>query len=291
MPLTDVVSKRATKRAASSRATQKAATDPRDIMVERAMLEMHEMYHPDGVKCGRVAGDVWAKFTGQSRDSLNARSPSMILPSDCSWKAVGLTFTGASDHQLVFIVTPTGRAHTLQSFFPLIRRPHYFWLNVANLKGALSALSKETAWTDKYCAAFNELTHISQAQRFMEQDGIEGFVMDKMPLEGAEQLGISYMQARRRGIATAPRIMVADIPVNAVNDMMRQYEYIGGGASRRSRPKKWISTGRQTTLKDGSRRTVYRAGATGARATKRMVARNGKTFARYVELSADGCKQ
>jgi len=71
----------------------------------------------------------------------------------------------------------------------------------------------------------------------------------------------------------------------------------GGGRTNKhkKRPKggeavaavKWVSTGRTTTLKDGSKRTVYRNGATGERATKRMVAgRDGKTSARYVKLKA-----
>ena len=73
-------------------------------------------------------------------------------------------------------------------------------------------------------------------------------------------------------------------------------EYRGGKSSGRARSKKahtknplpsstWVSTGRQTTLKDGSKRTVYRNSKTGARATKRMVERNGKKSARYVKLS------
>jgi hypothetical protein len=37
-------------------------------------------------------------------------------------------------------------------------------------------------------------------------------------------------------------------------------------------------------MKDGSKRTVYRNSATGARATKRMVERNGNKSARYVPL-------
>jgi len=46
----------------------------------------------------------------------------------------------------------------------------------------------------------------------------------------------------------------------------------------------WVSTGHQTTLKDGSKRTVYRNSKTGARAAKRMVERDGKKSARYVKL-------
>jgi hypothetical protein len=46
-----------------------------------------------------------------------------------------------------------------------------------------------------------------------------------------------------------------------------------------------VSTGRKTTLKDGSKRTVYRDSKTGAHATKRMVERNGKTSARYVKVT------
>jgi hypothetical protein len=74
--------------------------------------------------------------------------------------------------------------------------------------------------------------------------------------------------------------------------------YRGGKSSGRSRSKKahtknplpssspkWVSTGRQTTLKDGSKRTVYRNSKTGDRATKRMVERNGKRTAKYVKLS------
>jgi hypothetical protein len=268
-------------------------------MVERAMLAMQQGELANVDRCGVVADALWRKFTlsrtggaldGHSKTTRLSVAGQLQLKPD-SWTAVGLTFSGLGvDHQLVFIVTPTGRAHTLQSFFPLIRRPHYFSVNVANLKGALNAFVTETKWTDKYCAAFNELTHISQAQRFMEdQDGIEGFVMAPRPLEGARQVGLSYLSHMKdRGTpAAAPRILVADIPNSVANAMMLEDvpEEYGGGASRRSRPKKWISTGRQTTLKDGSKRTVYRAVATGARATKRMVARNGKTFARYVELS------
>jgi hypothetical protein len=47
---------------------------------------------------------------------------------------------------------------------------------------------------------------------------------------------------------------------------------------------KWISTGRQTTLKDGIKRTVYLNSHTGERATKRLTERNGKRTAKYVKL-------
>jgi len=64
-----------------------------------------------------------------------------------------------------------------------------------------------------------------------------------------------------------------------------------GGAPRRRKPvaegkapPKWVSTGRQTTLKDGSKRTVYRNSKTGERATKRMIERNGKRTAKYVKI-------
>jgi len=50
-------------------------------------------------------------------------------------------------------------------------------------------------------------------------------------------------------------------------------------------PPKWVSTGRQTALKDGSNRTVYRNSKTGERATKRMTERNGKRTAKYVQLA------
>jgi len=68
---------------------------------------------------------------------------------------------------------------------------------------------------------------------------------------------------------------------------------IHGGSNKRriasskkpsSTPPKWVSTGRQTTLKDGSKRTVYRNSKTGERATKRMTERNGKRTAKYVKI-------
>jgi hypothetical protein len=49
-------------------------------------------------------------------------------------------------------------------------------------------------------------------------------------------------------------------------------------------PPKWVSTGRQTALKDGSKRAVYRNSKTGERATKRMTERNGKRTAKYVKI-------
>jgi len=64
-----------------------------------------------------------------------------------------------------------------------------------------------------------------------------------------------------------------------------------GGAPRRRKPTvgrkespQWVSTGRQTTLKDGIKRTVYRNSKTGERATKRLTERNGKRTAKYVKL-------
>jgi len=47
---------------------------------------------------------------------------------------------------------------------------------------------------------------------------------------------------------------------------------------------KWVSTNRQTTLKEGTKRTVYRNTSTGERATKRMTERNGKRTAKYVKI-------
>jgi hypothetical protein len=55
-------------------------------------------------------------------------------------------------------------------------------------------------------------------------------------------------------------------------------------AHKKPLPPKWVSTGRLTTLKDGSKRTVYRNSKTGDRATKRMVERNGKRTAKYVKI-------
>ena len=72
-------------------------------------------------------------------------------------------------------------------------------------------------------------------------------------------------------------------------EFARAANYIKGQEGGRSKAKskkdaaKWVSTGRQTTLKDGSKRTVYRNSKTGARATKRMVERNGKRTAKYVK--------
>ncbi len=64
-------------------------------------------------------------------------------------------------------------------------------------------------------------------------------------------------------------------------------EHTQGGAKRTrpSRPTpKWVSTGRKVTLKDGSKRSLYKnAGKPGELRIRRMATRAGKSVATYVK--------
>lgn len=62
---------------------------------------------------------------------------------------------------------------------------------------------------------------------------------------------------------------------------------VSGGAKRahtRTHAVTWVSTGRQTTLKNGTKRTIYRNSKTNELATKRITERNGKRHAIYTKL-------
>ena len=56
----------------------------------------------------------------------------------------------------------------------------------------------------------------------------------------------------------------------------------GGGTTKKA--VKWVSTGRKVTLKDGSKRALYKnAGKPGELRIRRMATRAGKTVATYVK--------
>ena len=172
------------------------------------LLALKSYLNTSDQTCGVVAAQVWMKFGGGKLHELdNRRNRGGVMtkkdimgaierPKGAVYRVVGFNFASV-DHQMTVVISPNGIVHTLQAFYPLIRRPFYFNLTYDEFYNAMCKLTgTRTRTIDNALNSFDALTHVSWAQRVMSEPGTTGFKVDPKRIANAEQIGKFWLQAR-----------------------------------------------------------------------------------------------
>lgn len=153
------------------------------------------------VKCGYAAGTLFHKFTGKGPCSLDntrelLRVGDIKVPKS-GVVVVGVNLTGSDsrlNHQMAFVVTPSGLVHTVQAYFPHIRKAQTWSMSFSSFKAAIQRMAETGVVLDR--DAFDILTRMSHAQRDMSA-GAEGFLFSKDRIAGTEHIGKVFLSSLR----------------------------------------------------------------------------------------------
>lgn len=177
-------------------------------------------------RCGSVAGGIWEWLTSSSRFSLDVSHKegcwlteaqvteiSEPVPEGCV-RVVGLTLKAKEivDHQMVFAVLPNRTVHTMQVYYPMIRRLHSWSMPAETFQASLNQLVRAAGqkWTPEYSSTFDRLTRISYARRrndeFLLVCPTDPVADDELPL------GQDWLTSSRRAIAPHVAVCVATVP-------------------------------------------------------------------------------